>query len=167
MMNKEVTWISHANPYSFPSCPVMSWANGQVLMAQCKATLLLHINGTRLCKHLQNSRKGWNNQVWASIEDFSCLGGALLSMPITYHLKLSKLLHGWLNTGHQRKKMEPLALSKCPVCNLEDKTRATTAYSSMFGRFDESGKVQCYHKIAFPYSNQAWILYHMDRNTAF
>ncbi len=103
MMNKEVTWISHTNPSPFPSCLVTLRVNGQVITAQSKATLRFHINGMCLRKHLQESQKGWNDQVWASI-DLSGLGGAFLSMPVTHRLKLSKLLHGWLNTGHQHKK---------------------------------------------------------------
>jgi hypothetical protein len=122
MMSKEVPWISHANPSPFPSCPVTLRVNGQVITAQSKAILRFHINGTRLRQHLQKSRKGWNDQVWSTI-DFSGLGGALLSEPVIHRLKMSKLLHGWLNTGHQRKKMEPSANSKCPVCTQEDETQ--------------------------------------------
>ncbi len=42
------------------------------------------------------------------------------SRPTLKHFKISILIHGWLNTGHQRKRMELDAKSNFPSCGQEE-----------------------------------------------
>jgi hypothetical protein len=76
--------------------------------------------------HLQRTRPTWKSDaVWNNI-NMQGLGIAFKSQDTTpsCHLTFtSKMLHGWLNTGHQRAKFtKDLFSSLCPCCNSPDET---------------------------------------------
>ncbi len=50
------------------------------------------------------------------------LGLAFKAQPLPHHFGYSKYMHGWANTGSQRKKMNPNASSLCPCCAKETET---------------------------------------------
>jgi hypothetical protein len=51
------------------------------------------------------------------------LGQAFKTLPTTKRHNVSKMIYGWLNTGHQRVKIEPNAKSNCPRCSQADETQ--------------------------------------------
>ena len=104
------------NPQFFPSSRVSLLVNGQRITANPAAAIRFHINGTRHRQFLQQTRTGWNkDSVWNSI-DFESFGGAYKTISPTLRPKISKLVHGWLNTGTQRVKINKQSSSSCPRC---------------------------------------------------
>jgi hypothetical protein len=82
-----------------------------------------HIHGTKHRAHLQKTRTGWKTDtVWEN-EDMQGLGIAFKSLDTPSRHFTSKMLHGWLNTGHQQQKItkDPNS-SQCPFCQAPDKT---------------------------------------------
>jgi hypothetical protein len=107
---------SSSNPQFFTSSKVSLLVNGQQITANPAAAIRFHINGTRHRQFLQQTRPGWSkDQVWNSI-DFESFGGAYKSIAPTKQPNISKLIHGWLNTGAQRAKIHKQSSSSCPQC---------------------------------------------------
>ncbi len=75
------------------------------------------------CVHLQQKFK-WTDKMWHTIDLFS-FGLAFKSLDGSSQVKTSKMIAGWLNTGRQRKMMEPGANDSCPSCNQTNKTQST------------------------------------------
>jgi hypothetical protein len=112
-----------SQPAFFPTSNVSLLVNSQRLTAQYTSTIRFHINGTKHRAHLQNTRPGWkSNQVWNNV-DMQSLGLAFKSLNTPSRHFTSKMIHGWLNTGHQRQKItkDPLS-SLCPCCHAADET---------------------------------------------
>ena len=74
------------------------------------------IQGAKQRDYLQKKHE-WSDEVWDSI-DRGALKGAYLSLGPMKRLQCSKRIHGWLNTGRQKKKISPSAVEahKCPRC---------------------------------------------------
>jgi hypothetical protein len=110
------------NPLPFHACAISLIVNGQRITSYPKEAIRFHINGTRHRQYLQQLRPQWTDQIWNTI-DFATIGLAFKSLSVPKRIQTSKLLHGWLPTGHKRHQMDSLALSNCPCCNLEDETQ--------------------------------------------
>ena len=116
-----VPQVPRSNPEKFPACPVYVVVNGQRATAYVKDTIRYHINGTQMRKYLQKQR-GWTDREWRSI-DFYSIGAAYNNTAIRNRFQISKLMHGWLNTGQQRGKIEKGASTKCPSCGEINETQ--------------------------------------------
>ena len=104
------------NPLFFPSCRVSLLVNGQRITAKYDDAIRFHINGTSHRQYLQKTKPAWHDDsVWNSI-DFEALGLAFTSLTATTRTNISKLLHGWMNTGVQRAKFDKHSSSSCPRC---------------------------------------------------
>ena len=83
----------------------------------------IYVNGTKMRTYLQKSKKWldatWN---WNSV-GFESFGLANKSLPGAQQIATSKMTHGWLNTGRQRKKLEPGSANTCPRCGIEDEAQ--------------------------------------------
>ena len=88
-----------------------------------KEAMRFHIHGTRLRSFLQTSRSGWGSSaVWTTI-DMDGISRAFKTLPTTKRFQVSKMLYGWMNTGHQRAKINNQSRSNCPHCLQEDETQ--------------------------------------------
>ena len=115
--------LPHTQPAFFPTSNVCLLVNSQRITAQYTATIRFHIHGTKHRAHLQKTRTGWKSDtVWENV-DMQGLGIAFKSLDTSSRHFTSKMLHGWLNTGHQRKKItkDPNS-SQCPCCQAPDET---------------------------------------------
>ena len=66
--------------------------------------------------NISKRQNQWHDDsVWNSI-DFEALGLAFTSLTSTTRTNISKLLHGWMNTGVQRAKFDKYSSSSCPRC---------------------------------------------------
>ena len=110
------------NPMFFQTCEVSLIVNGQRITAYPQAAIRFHITGTRLRQHLQDSRKPWQDKIWAMI-DLQAIGMAYRGMSIVNRLQVSKAIHGWLPTGKQRQQMDSMATSACPCCGESNETQ--------------------------------------------
>jgi hypothetical protein len=109
--NKPIT-----NSHYFSTCRVSLLVNGKRVTAKYAASIRFHINGTNHRRFLQGTKPGWHSDsVWNYI-DFESLGGAFLTLTSTARTNICKLVHGWMNTGHQRVKLNTNADSSCPRC---------------------------------------------------
>jgi hypothetical protein len=105
-----------SNPLFFPSCRVSLSVNGQRITAKPAAAIRFHINGTNQRRYLQQTKPAWHhNNVWNSI-DFEALGSAYKTLAPSNRTNISKMLHGWMNTGVQRAKITLNTSSNCPRC---------------------------------------------------
>jgi hypothetical protein len=112
-----------SQPAFFPTANVCLLINSHRITAQYSASIRFHINGTKHRAHLQTTRPAWQSDtVWENI-DMQGLGLAFKSLDTPSRHFTSKMLHGWLNTGHQREKItkDPLS-SLCPCCQHPDET---------------------------------------------
>ena len=77
-------------------------------------------------KHRQylQDRHRWSNEVWDTM-DFSALKSAFLTLDPLKRISCSKRIHGWLNTGAQKKHISPTATDAhlCPRCKLHFETQ--------------------------------------------
>jgi hypothetical protein len=87
-----------------------------------KETIRFHIHGTRLRKYLQTTKPHWTDEVWKKI-DFQVIGMAIKNLAVTRRLQVSKLIHGWLPTGHKRTQVDTTARSNCPSCDEPNETQ--------------------------------------------
>ena len=110
------------NPMFFQTSEVSLIVNGQRITAYPQAAIRFHITGTRLRQHLQDSRKPWQDKIWAMI-DLQAIGMAYRGMSIVNRLQVSKAIHGWLPTGKQRQQMDSMATSACPCCGESNETQ--------------------------------------------
>ncbi len=106
------------NPMLFPITLVV---NGQRVTAHIKDTIRYHINGTRMQAHMQK-RNLWSDKVWTTIEFYS-FGKAYKSSDFPNKICISKIAHGWLNTGQQRKNINLGANDSCPSCGTANETQ--------------------------------------------
>ena len=108
----------NTNPLFFPSSKVSLLANGQRVTANISSAIRFHIQGTVHRAYLQSSKPNWSQHtVWNYI-DHECIGLAYKSLPLQKRHQVSKLLHGWMNTGAQRKKFHRDSKSECPRCHV-------------------------------------------------
>ena len=112
-----------SQPAFFPTANVCLLINSHRITAQYSASIRFHINGTKHRAHLQRTRPAWrSDKVWENI-DMQGLGLAFKSLDTPSRHFTSKMLHGWLNTGHQREKItKDPSSSLCPCCKLPDET---------------------------------------------
>ena len=104
------------NSHFYPSSWVSLLVNGQRTTANLAAAIRFHISGTTHHRFLQQKTKGWqSDSVWCSI-DFEAFGGAYKTLSTSARTNICKLVHGWMNTGEQRAKLNPSASSCCPRC---------------------------------------------------
>ena len=96
--------------------------NGKKITSHVLHKIWLHIQGCKHRKYLQDKHE-WDNPTWNSI-DWHGLKAAFLSLGPLHHVKTSKSVHGWLNTGHQKSKISPDAVDshKCPHCQEPNET---------------------------------------------
>ena len=115
--------IPTSQPAFFPTAKVCLLINAQRVTAQYTASIRFHIHGTKHRAHLQRTRPTWkSDRVWNNI-DMQGLGLAFKSLDTPSRHFTSKMLHGWLNTGHQREKItKDPSSSHCPCCNSPDET---------------------------------------------
>ena len=100
--------LPNTQPAFFPTSNVCLLVNSQRIIAQYTATIWFHMHGTKHRAHLQKARTGWkSNTVWENV-DMQGLGIAFKSLDTSFRHFTSKMLHGWLNTGHQRKKSQKI-----------------------------------------------------------
>jgi len=112
-----------SQPAFFPSANVSLLINSQRVTSQYTESIRFHIHGTKHRAHLQKTRKAWKlDSVWNNI-DMQGLGISFKSLDTPSRHFTSKMLHGWLNTGHQRAKItkDPNS-SICPCCQAPDET---------------------------------------------
>ena len=120
-----------SNPLFFPSSTVSLLVNGQRVTPKYSANIRFHIQGTIHRTFLQKSRPEWSSdKVWNSI-DMEGFGLAFRMLDVQTRLTISKMAHGWQNTGHQRIKIHPEASSCCPSCLAQDETGT---YSMLFSK---------------------------------
>ncbi len=110
------------NPLFFPTSRICLVVNGQRITARFADSIRFHINGTKHRRYLQNLNPTWTDTIWNSI-DMEGFGIAFNSLCLQERRKTSKMLHGWWNTGHQRKKISPQADSQCASCGYLDETQ--------------------------------------------
>ncbi len=109
-----------AQALMFQAARVNLIENGRRVTAKYEDAMRYHINETRLRKFAQSTRL-WEDATWTSI-DIDGVGEARKTMESSDHRRRSKTMYGWHNTGHQRRKMFPLASAECPRCGHEDET---------------------------------------------
>jgi hypothetical protein len=115
--------LPRSQPAFFPSAHVCLVINTQRITSQYTESIRFHIHGTKHRAHLQKTRPTWKSDiVWNNI-DMKGLGISFKSLDTPSRHFISKMLHGWLNTGHQRRKItkDPLS-SLCPCCHAPDET---------------------------------------------
>jgi hypothetical protein len=115
--------LPKSQPAFFSTSNVCLLVNSHRITAQYTATIRFHIHGTKHRAHLQNTRPGWKSHtVWENV-DMQGLGLAFKSLDTPSRHFISKMLHGWLNTGHQRQKItkDPNS-SHCPCCQAPNET---------------------------------------------
>jgi hypothetical protein len=74
-------------------------------------------------QYLQEKHR-WPDTVWETL-DFSALKSAFLTLDPIKRISCSKRIHGWLNTGAQKKHISPTAVNAhlCPRCQLHFETQ--------------------------------------------
>ena len=108
---------SNNNPLFYPSSKVSLTVNGQRVTANIPSAIRFHIQGTAHRAYLQKSKPNWSSDtVWNSI-DHESIGISYKSLSLSKRYQISKLLHGWMNTGVQRQKIHPNSKPECPLCN--------------------------------------------------
>jgi hypothetical protein len=117
------TDLPSSQPAFFPTSNVCLLVNSQRVTAQYTATIRFHIHGTKHRAHLQKTRPGWKSHtVWNNV-DMQGLGIAFKSLDTPSRHFISKMLHGWLNTGYQRQKITKDPNScMCPCCQAPTET---------------------------------------------
>jgi hypothetical protein len=77
-------------------------------------------------KHRQylQDKHDWSDDVWTTV-DFGALKSAFLTLDPIKRVSCSKRLHGWLNTGAQKKHISPTAVDAhlCPHCKIHFETQ--------------------------------------------
>ena len=76
---------------------------GKKITSHILHKIRLHIQGHKHRKYLQDKHE-WDNPTWNSI-NWRGLKAAFLSLSPLHHMKTSKSVHGWLNTGCQKSKI--------------------------------------------------------------
>jgi hypothetical protein len=112
-----------SQPAFFSSAKISLRINSQRITSQYTQSIRFHINGTKHQAHLQKTQASWKSDaVWNNI-DMQGLGISFKSLDTPSRHFTSKMLHGWLNTGHQQAKItkDPLS-SLCPCCQAPDET---------------------------------------------
>jgi hypothetical protein len=104
------------DPAFFPSSQVSLLVNGQRVTASIPEAICFHVNGTNHRKYLQQTKPGWQHDDLWNLIDMECLGQAYKSLPTLQRNNVSKMLHGWTNTGSQREKINLASSSVCPRC---------------------------------------------------
>jgi hypothetical protein len=112
---------SRSQAVFFSASKVSLKVNGLRTTSQYEESIRYHIHGTRLRKFLQTTRL-WDDVIWNMV-DMESLGLAMGKLDVSRRISVSKMIYGWNNTGHQRKKITPDASSNCPRCGLEDETQ--------------------------------------------
>jgi hypothetical protein len=118
------TDLPSKQPAFFPTSNVCLLVNSQCVTAQYTATSIrFHIHGTKHRAHLQKTRPGWKSHtVWNNV-DMQGLGIAFKSLDTPSRHFISKMLHGWLNTGYQHQKITKDPNScMCPCCQAPTET---------------------------------------------
>ena len=109
-----------SQPAFFSSANVCLSINTQRITSQYSESIRFHINGTKHRAHLQKTRPNWKSDaVWNNL-DMQGLGISFKSLDTPLQHFTTKMLHGWLNTGHQREKLTKDSL--CPCCQAPDET---------------------------------------------
>jgi hypothetical protein len=104
---KHPSKVPSVQPSFFSSAKVSLLINAQRITSQYSESIRFHINGTKHREHLQKTLVNWNSDsVWNNI-DMQGLGLSFKTLNTPSRHFTSKMLHGWLNTGHQRAKKSP------------------------------------------------------------
>ena len=101
-------------------CSYACFINSKRVTVQYTETIWFHIHGIKkYCDHLQNKRgPGWKSNTILENVDMQDLVLAFKSLNTPYQNNfISKMLHGWLNTGQQCQIItkDPNS-SNCPFC---------------------------------------------------
>jgi hypothetical protein len=116
------TFRPRNNPLFFPSSKISLLVNGQRITTKYSSYIRFHINGTLQRRYLQQRQPEWqSDRVWILL-DMEGFGLAFRMLDVTARLSVSKMTHGWYNTGHQRAKIHKSSSSQCPSCHGMDET---------------------------------------------
>lgn len=106
-----------------PSMGISISVRGVRITSRYSHTIRAMIQGRKHREYLQE-RHGWNNETWRMIDHGSLTTAYLCQGPLQ-RIQCSKMMHGWLNTGRQKKKISPNAVDshKCPRCGEPDESQ--------------------------------------------
>ena len=103
-----------------PGQKVQLIVNGFAITKSHARWIRYQITGYDQRKYLQDKHE-WRNETWESI-DWYGFGKAIKAQAPTMRRRITKFIHGWWNTGTQRRKINKRDFILCPRCKLRRET---------------------------------------------